>query len=89
MWGSTACALAAEIGKSDQAPLGTLDPRAKGGYVVRQEVRKCQPEEIDGYTDRVREQATEFIDHYAKVLSRLEDVIQEHLPSSQAAGSKG
>ncbi len=81
--------LAGAIGKAEQAVLGHVDPKVKGGYLVRQEVQKCLPEAIDGYTDRVRQQALEFMEHYAKVLSGLEDLVQQHLTSGQDAAPKG
>ena len=54
--------------------LGELDYRASG-YVVRQALQKCLPEEIQSYETGVREQTVAFFEFYARNLRQYDDLI--------------
>jgi hypothetical protein len=71
-------ALADAIEGSEGETLGDVDHR-ETGYVVKQPVQKCAPEEVEGFDDLVRQQIAGFFAHYAKVLSRFDGMIQKRI----------
>lgn len=71
--------LAKELGQSgDWEILGEIDTRATG-YVVRDYVQKCLPEEVETYGEIIRPQIIEFLSHYADVMMQLAPIIQNYL----------
>lgn len=73
--------LADAIEEREGDPLGEVDHN-KTGYVVKQDLQSCMPEEVETFSDVARGQILDFFVHYAGVLSELEDVIQEHISGS-------
>ncbi len=71
--------LAAALDAGGHVVIGELDSRPTSGYMVRHYVQKCLPEELDGFAERATGQIVEFMEHYAKVLMRLDDVIRRHV----------
>jgi hypothetical protein len=70
--------LAERIEESEGEVLGDID-RRESGYAVKHAVRKCLPEEAEGFDEVVRSQISDFFVHYAKVLWRLDAVIEAYL----------
>jgi hypothetical protein len=70
--------LAKELEQGDWEILGDTDTRATG-YVVRDSVKKCLPEEIETYGETVRPQIIEFLSHYAEIMMQLDPIIQDYL----------
>lgn len=70
--------LAEKIEESEGEVLGEIDHR-ETGYAVKHAVRKCLPEEVEAFDKVVRGQIVEFFVQYAKVLWRLDAVIQGYL----------
>ena len=75
--GGLAQKLAQELEKLEEEPLGEIDHRASR-YVVRHSVRKCLPEEAEGFGQTVCRQIADFFTHYARVLRGLDEVILDH-----------
>ena len=71
--------LAAALEAGGHVVIGELDSKPTSGYMVRHHVQKCLPEELEGFTERVTGQIVEFMEHYAKVLMELDEVIRRHL----------
>jgi len=44
-------------------------------YIISQPLPKCLPDEVDTFETMVRERILDFFNHYAPILSRLDDVI--------------
>lgn len=61
--------------------IGELDKRATG-YVVKEPLKKCLPEEVEGYLDLIRQRIIEFLTYYAQLLPKFDHVIQKHVQSS-------
>ena len=57
--------------------IGELGKRATG-YVVRETVKKCLPEEVETYLDQVRQPIIEFLTYYAQLLLKMDHIIQKH-----------
>ena len=77
--------LADAIEDREGEPLGEIDHN-ETGYVVKQDMQSCMPEEVEGFHDVARGQIVDFFIFYGEVLSDLDDVIQEHISGSKAAG---
>jgi hypothetical protein len=77
--------LADAIEEQEGDPLGEVDHN-KTGYVIRQDLQSCLPEEVGAFDDVARGQIVDFFVHYAEVLSELDDVIQGHISGSTPAG---
>jgi hypothetical protein len=70
--------LAEAIEASEGEPLGEIDHR-QTGYVVKYPVQKCLSENVEEFDNIVSWQITDFFAHYARVLSRFDGVIQDHV----------
>ena len=77
--------LADAIEEREGDPLGEVDHN-KTGYVVKQDLQNCMPEEVEAFDEVSRGQIVDFFVHYAEVLSELDDVIQEYISGSTPAG---
>jgi len=58
--------------------LGDVD-HSQSRYVVKHPVQKCPPGDVAGFDAVVSQQMVAFFSHYAKVLTRLDDLIQGKL----------
>ena len=70
--------LAEAIEAREGEPLGEVDHR-QSGYVVKHSVQKCLPEKVGEFDNIVSRQISDFFAHYARVLSRFEGVIRDHV----------
>ena len=76
--------LADAIEEREGEPLGELDHN-QTGYVVKQDLQSCMPEEVAVFDDVARAQIVDFFIHYAEVLSDFDHVIREHISGSKPA----
>lgn len=58
--------------------LGEVD-HGQSKYIVKHSVQKCLPEEVAGFDAVVSQQIVAFFSHYAELLTRLDDLIQDNL----------
>lgn len=70
--------LANAIEASKGEKLGEVD-HSQTAYVVKHSVQKCLPEKVEEFDIIVSRQITDFFAHYARVLSRLDGVIRDHI----------
>lgn len=74
--------LADAIEDREDEPLGDIDHN-QTGYVVRQDLQSCMPEEAAGFDRVARRQIVDFFGYYAEILSDLDDLIQGHISDSK------
>jgi hypothetical protein len=71
--------LAEEISSREWDIFGEIDISSRSGYVIRDLLKQCLPEEVETYEEDARQQIIRFVSHYADVLMQLDPVIQQHL----------
>jgi hypothetical protein len=70
--------LAQAIEKRGPDVLGDVD-HGRSRYVVKHPIQKCPPGEVAGFDVVVSQQIVAFFSHYADLLTRLDDLIQDTL----------
>lgn len=70
--------LVEQIEKSEYKVLGEVDHRVSG-YVVKANVKKCLPEEVEEFGEVTRKQIVDFFTHSARLLWNLNTTIQNYL----------
>jgi hypothetical protein len=71
--------LAEQIEASEYGVLGEIEHDDESLYVVASMVRKCLPDEVEGFEQVTRRQILDFFVHYAQVLGSLDKVIRDSL----------
>jgi len=67
--------LAEELDKGNNVLFGQVNPGEKTGYIVKQFLAKCLPEDIDKFESIFRKQIVDFMTHYARVLNACDQII--------------
>jgi len=70
-----AAELAARLDSEEGTAVGVLTRKPGSEYVVVQLLPKCLSGDLEAYAEAVREQALEFIDHYAQVMPKYDELI--------------
>jgi hypothetical protein len=67
--------LAEELDKGNNILFGQVSPGEKTGYIVKQFLAKCLPEDIDKFENTFKKQIIDFMTHYARVLNSYGHII--------------